>query len=505
MNHHIEWALVAFLLGIAVHSIWAFTFLPLVACTIVVGGLVMCCWCVRKYPVGYWVGSLCLSFCVGACVFDSSLPRPMDGVLPWHGQSAVFAGRVRSMVSTGKRSTLIVAVHRADDVDIRDFGAARNVSLVTGLMGVSEGADIRFRCVLRQPSASRLNATRRESLARRGIWSECSMTSDVSVVSPPAWWDIFARLASMRRSLTERIQGVLPRDEAELISGILYGDQNLDATLKNDIRQAGLMHLVAVSGSNVTIIVVVLAAFLLALGCTRRQAFWVTTCVLGLFVVFVGASASVLRAAVMGWLVLLGRELGCCISIDRLLLVSAVALSIYNPWYVCFDAGFALSFFAMWGLLAWTPLFEKQLQMLPKFLGIRETVATTLGATLMTVPYSAWIFGQMTLAGLVTNVFALPLVPWTMLWGAVAATWGNGWGYTFIRQPAYGLAHLIIQIARLSRRMPWLNFQMHGWDIWMLLGCYLLLWQLWRVFKSYQRVVDRNVGEFRQVNDIDKK
>jgi competence protein ComEC len=244
------------------------------------------------------------------------------------------------------------------------------------------------------------------------------------------------------------------------------------------------MHIVAVSGSNVTIVVNILLPVAIWIGLHRRRAFWVVTLGLLFFVGFVGFSSSVLRAAFMGWLVLLARHIGRIAWTDRLLLFAASVLNLFNPWALAFDAGFALSFLATWGLLAWTPIFSKRLRFFPQTFGLREAMATTCGATLMTAPYLAWVFGSTTLIGLVTNALALPLLPWIMIWGAVAVVLHGLSGLTAVSWPVFGLLSLLIRVAHIADKFNWLNLKFIQLNIWIIAATYLLIWQIWRQLRE---------------------
>lgn len=287
-------------------------------------------------------------------------------------------------------------------------------------------------------------------------------------------------LARWRLLVTARIGSAMPPAQATLISGILYGDQDLSKEQREAFVASGLMHIVAVSGSNVTIVVQVLSFCLLGVGLRRRHAFIGTSFTLILFVGFVGGAASVMRAAFMGWLLLLAREVGRIALPFRLLLVAATILLLLDPWQLLYSASFALSFLAMWGILAWPSIFERRLTSLPERFGIRQTVAMTLGATIMTAPYLAWSFGRLTLLGLFSNVLALPLIPFAMGAGTLAAAWGPLPGSAFVSAPAVGLAQAIQAIADLVSYAPWLDLRVEGFNLSTCLATYALLVYLWR-------------------------
>lgn len=292
------------------------------------------------------------------------------------------------------------------------------------------------------------------------------------IIKSPDETSVFARL---RRTLSSRVASVLPSEDANLVTGILYGDQDLTTGQSKRFRSAGLMHLVAVSGSNVTIVVQVIVLVAASLKLHRRHRFYATSLILVLFALFVGCSASVVRAAFMAWLVLGSREVGRLAIPTRLLLVAATVQLLWNPWQLLFDASFALSFLAMWGILVWVPIFERWFHWIPKRFDVRTTVSMTLAATLATAPYQAWAFGKLTLAGLFTNVLALPLVPFVMGWGAATAAWGTLPFHAVVSEPTRGLVHAINFIASLAEKTPWLQFVINDLSFPCLVAIYAVL------------------------------
>ena len=282
-------------------------------------------------------------------------------------------------------------------------------------------------------------------------------------------------LSRWRAGLSHRVASVLPLEDATLVTGVLYGDQALTTEQKARFRSAGLMHLVAVSGSNVTVVVQVMVLFAMRLKFKRRTMFWAVSAALLFFTLFVGMSASVVRAAFMAWLMLLAYEVGRPALSSRLLLVAATVLVMVHPWQLFFDAGFALSFLAMWGLFTLVPIFERWLKWIPNWFETRTTISMTLAATIATAPYQAWAFGQLSLAGLFTNVLALPLIPFVMGWGAATAAWGDMRGHEVVSIPTLGLVRVIDAIASLADKTPWIQFEMKGVSLTVLIACYVVL------------------------------
>ncbi len=490
-----QWSLGAYLLGTGLHSVWPGTKIPsfiwpAVAVTGVLWGYAArLSKTQRKAPLQarsrlVWSSFVLLAvFVLGVWRFDATLPGAQDGLTPWVGESISFSGRVISSVVGRFGKTAVIRIDTAAGQNLSCPGCQVLVRLKFR-SAIDVGARVSGVCRLAALKPVESGDVWRRSLARRGVWFECQGMSDVQLLARPAPWNVISRLTTWRFWVTARIARTLPRDEATLLSGILYGDRALSDEQADLMRRAGLMHLVAVSGSNVTIVVTLCLAFALSLGLRRQQTFWIVTVAVAAFVGFVGFSASVLRAALMGWLILLSRELGRIPSATRLLLIAAVVMTAFNPWSLVFDAGFGLSFLATWGLLVWTPILQRKFTWLPERFGVRASVATTCSATLMTTPYLAWAFGRMSLAGLITNVFALPLVAWIMLLGAVTALWGNLPGWQLVAVPSFGLLRLLTHIAQIADFLPWLDLRVPELDFVWLLAIYALMWRFWRQVKD---------------------
>ena len=217
----------------------------------------------------------------------------------------------------------------------------------------------------------------------------------------------------------------MPAREAELARGFVLGeDEGIDAATKEDFRRSGLSHLLAVSGENVTLLALLAAPLLGALGIgLRERLLWV----IGLIAVYVplaGAGPSIQRAAVMGIAGLVATLAGRRASrLYALALALGVTLAI-EPG-IAADIGWQLSFAAVLGiLLLAAPLREA----LSARLGasawrraLAEGLAVTVAATLATAPLIAFHFETLSTTTLVANVLAMPAVAPAMWLGMLSA------------------------------------------------------------------------------------
>ena len=223
----------------------------------------------------------------------------------------------------------------------------------------------------------------------------------------------------VRRRFAEAAR-VLPGDQAAMLPALVLGDTSAvpEATTA-EFRAAGLTHLTAVSGANVTIVcgAVLLVSRLIG----PRAAVLLAGVALAGFVVVVQPSPSVLRAALVGAVGLLGIVAHRRRQAMPALAATVVVLMIAAP-ELAVDVGFALSVLATAGLVLVAPVWSRRLVDggWPKWLADALCVATA--AQLVTAPLIAGISGSLSLVSIVANLaVAAVIAPITVLGTAAAA------------------------------------------------------------------------------------
>lgn len=222
-----------------------------------------------------------------------------------------------------------------------------------------------------------------------------------------------------RKSLEDRLTLLFPEPEASLITGLLTGSRgSMPPGLSDAFRDTGLTHIVAISGSNITIILMLLqhALFFVPLK-WRLVPSWVA---ITLFVLFVGASASAVRAGVMGSIGLVAVHFGRQRDARLAILWSAFLMLLWNPSYLWYDAGFQLSFLAILGITEVLPVLQKQTEKLPELGGVTESLVTTIAAQIATTPWIAFAFGRLSTIAPLSNVILTPLIPASMALGTIS-------------------------------------------------------------------------------------
>lgn len=260
-------------------------------------------------------------------------------------------------------------------------------------------------------------------------------------------------LNNSARRFNAGMQNALPEPQASFALGLLIGQRNtLPSTITNQLIMVGLVHIVAVSGYNLTVLV--RAAQRIGL----RSKYQRLVLALGLILVFVlitGFSASIVRAAVVSVLSLWAWYYGLKIKPAVLIAFAAALTAFFNPFYIWGDLGWYLSFLAFFGIMVIAPAISARIFSRPPKM-LTAVVLETLSAEIMTLPLIMMSFSQLSLISLVANALVVPLVPFAMLLSAVAAGAGAlipqfaGW----LAWPARLLLTYMLDVVHLLANIP---------------------------------------------------
>jgi competence protein ComEC len=239
---------------------------------------------------------------------------------------------------------------------------------------------------------------------------------------PDPWWRASGR---MRQALRDSAARLSP-DRRVLVPALVDGDDaGLDPALVDDFRATGLTHLLAVSGTNLTLVVGFLLMVARRLRVRGRWLHVVAALGIAGFVLLARAEPSVLRAAAMGTVALIGLGSNGVDRGTRALGVATVGLLLVDPGLAS-SVGFALSAMATAGILLLAPGWRDALgRWLPRWLA--EAIAVPAAAQLACTPLIAAISGQVSLVAVAANLVAAPAVgPATVLGlagGALTLVW----------------------------------------------------------------------------------
>jgi competence protein ComEC len=257
-------------------------------------------------------------------------------------------------------------------------------------------------------------------LADRGIPARIYRPAIDSVApgsSSPSRW-----LTSLRLKLDRSLQRSLPEPESSLAAGIAFGrDDGLAPDVKDDFNRSGLRHLVAVSGSNVTLVTALI--YLLAIPAIGRRWAWLPAGVaIVAYLAVAGLAPSVVRAGIMAVIFLAGSVAGRPQSGLPGLVAAAMLMTALSPGLAT-DVGFLLSATSTAGIIVFYPHVHRAVRRATahwKFLAAPEwvcqTAALSVSATIATTPISWVVFGRISFVSPIANLIAEPffvLAFWT--------------------------------------------------------------------------------------------
>ncbi len=257
---------------------------------------------------------------------------------------------------------------------------------------------------------------------------------------------------------------MIPEPQAGLAAGITVGAKRaLGSELMEAFRNTGLIHIVVLSGFNVTIIIIFL---LRAFAWFPRWAGWsLASLAVVLFAILTGADAPVVRASAMGLLGVAALTLGRTYAITRALMLVALAMVVWNPQILLHDIAFQLSVVATLGLIFFAPPITQRLELRvfksPKLHWLAEIVGVTVAAQLAVLPLLIWYMGEVSVVAVIVNVLALPVIPLAMLLtfvtgliGMVSTSLALPFAYA-----TYGLLAYIVQLVEFFNTLPMTTLQ----------------------------------------------
>ncbi len=223
-------------------------------------------------------------------------------------------------------------------------------------------------------------------------------------------------LLKIKSKFLKNIEAIIPPPQSSLLGGLLLGTkQSLGVDLQQNFIDTGLIHIVVLSGYNVTIVAEAIMRSLYFL--PMAFGVWVGSISIIFFAIMTGAGATIVRASIMAILALIARASGNAFDITRALIIAGFLMVLQNPYILYFDLSFQLSFLATIGLIFLSPMLEKYFLWLPKKFGLREIASATFATQIFVLPFILYKMGTLSIIAPITNLIILPLVPATMFFG----------------------------------------------------------------------------------------
>ena len=351
------------------------------------------------------------------------------------------------------------------------------------------GEKIRIKGKLRQPKDF-IGDTGREFnydmyLAKDNIFYQIPF-ANVEKISSGHGNSIKRTVLKIKRSFIDHMEKVFSYPEAGLLSGLLLGEKSaLDGKLEKDFRASGVIHVVVLSGYNVTLVAdAIVRMFGFLLGPVLGMIFGALGIIA--FVVITGGGATVVRASLMALLVLVARITGREYDMTRALFLAGFFMVLHNPKILVFDISFQLSFLATFGLIVIAPKLENYFSWMTNKLQIRENFVATISTQIIVLPLLLYAIGDLSLISVPANILVLVAVPWAMFFGFIATVisfisvfWGTVFSF-----PAYILLSYQINVVDFLASLPFSVVTIPPFGFWIMLPVYGILfygmYQFWK-------------------------
>lgn len=307
---------------------------------------------------------------------------------------------------------------------------------------------------------------------------------------------LIARLIPFKNYILESFRRVLPRSDADLLAGLDLGEKSsIGPKFRDDLVTTGTIHIIALSGQNVSIIANALRDFFTdILGFNPRVAGVSGAIGIILFVVMTGLQSSAVRAGIMALIGIYARGRGRTYNAFRALVFAGFLMILWNPKYLIEDVSFQLSFLATLGIIFIMPILERKFARIPKkvffILPLRELTAASLGAQIAVLPFILYKMGTLSLIALPTNILILPVIPFAMGFGGLAGF--IGMLSVGLALPVSWLTHVILKyitaVVTYCARIPHAAVIIKNFPLMLCLLLYAVLTVvLYRTWKRYEQ------------------
>ena len=481
-------AAISFASGIFLRSFFDVPLL-FVGTLIALGLVLLLGWSRKRAPTFLLITAIAV-FCVSLGIVRFDIAAVDDVVLMLEERvdtRVQIAGVIEKEVDRRARTAQItLGVQKLDGEEIN----ARVLVLTDRFIDVSYGDRIVAEGVLEKPEAFTTDLGRTFNypgyLSVRGISYTLSF-AEVEKRGAGEGNKIISTLLSLKHTFMQSVEKLLPEPQAGLAEGLVLGVKRaLGENLEQAFRITGIIHIVVLSGYNVTIVAEGIMRLLSAFFRPRTRVMFGVVAIAA-FAIIAGLSATVVRASLMGSFVLLARATGRTYAIARALTVAGLAMLVINPKLLAFDPGFQLSFLATMGLIFLAPLIEARLKLVPTKFQVREFVTATIATQIFVLPLLLYSIGEFSVVAVLVNVLVLPAVPLAMLFIFLAGA--VGMFVQMLAVPFALAAHILLSyivfVAEWFAALPLASFPVPAFPFWVVVLAYAALALfLWKFFQS---------------------
>ncbi|MCX5682035.1 MAG: ComEC/Rec2 family competence protein [Candidatus Omnitrophica bacterium] len=377
---------------------------------------------------------LCAAFFLGAALLKNTETLPGNHIakrIPYKQDNVSVTGVIDSDPSYQERNiSFILRVEKLKTGNICRPACGKVLVKVYQKGEFSYGDRIVFTGKVYRPFSFSKDFDYRRYLKYQGIYSILS-------INKTGAWEILDRnaghaLTAFSLAIKHKIQNVFAQNLSQFSAGVLnafiLGDrQNLPRYIINIMVNLGVVHIIAISGFNVSIVAGIILIVLKVIRIPRRPRYLLTIVLLIIHCILTGANPPVVRATIMAVILLLGFVLEREVNIFNSLALAALIILVINPWQAL-GVSFQLSFLSVISIVWLTPKIEKFFP--KKWLAISWarffllTFSVSFAAWFGLMPLIAYYFKIVTPIAVFANMIIVPYATLLTVWGISLAMIG---------------------------------------------------------------------------------
>lgn len=467
-----------FIFGVLFRSFISINFYTIILFGVIAFVFILFFTVISKNNLGIFFGIFILAFSFGIFRFQM-----VDVSAPYIFQSQVggeisFSGQIVDEPSIGDTNQkLTVKIQNKEDETI--------VLVTTNLdENFKYGDQINFKGKLEKPENFLTDQGKEfdyvNYLRKDGIFYVVRYPK-VEIVSRGNGNFVKSTLFFVKDKFLDKMNLAIREPESLLMGGLILGEKSsFNESLRQSFVDTGTIHIVALSGYNVTIV----AEWIMKIFSSFPKNIGIGAGIFSilLFVLMTGGSSTAVRAGIMASLALFARLIGRNYDVARALILAGVVMVFVNPFVLVFDVSFQLSFIATVAVIFFAPKIEKYFLWVTPRLGLRDIISVTCAAYIFVLPFILYKMGNLSLVALPANVLILPFIPLTMILGFLTGFVGLIWyvlsvplGYL-----SYFFLHYELTIINFFSHIPFASLSIPNFPFILTLAIYVYF--IYRLF-----------------------
>lgn len=447
-----------FLFGVLLRS-FVFINLYFALLLVLLGSILIFYFSLVKFKWGLICAVFVLAFSLGIFRFDMvDVPNP-EIFESKVGEKVSLSGEIVDEPSIKENSQQLM-------VEARDGEDTTQILISTGLdTDYKYGDVINFTGTLKKPENFITDQGKEfdyvNYLRKDGILYVMSYAK-IDIVSRGNGNFLKSALFSAKEKFLAKMNMAISAPENLLMGGLILGEKSaFSKELRQSFVDTGTIHIVALSGYNVTIVAEwIMKLFAKVPYVPKNFGIGMGIFAIILFVAMTGGSSTAVRAGIMATLALVARATGRNYDVARALVLAGVSMVLLNPFLLVFDVSFQLSFLATVAVIFLAPRIEKYFTWVTDKFQLRDIVSVTCAAYIFVFPFILYKMGNFSLVALPANVLILPFIPFTMMLGFITGFIGLIW-YVFavpVGFISYLFLHYELGVINFFARLPFASF-----------------------------------------------